>query len=268
MNPDSQKKIISLWSERAFAYSELVQAWPLFSDMADRLVEMVESPLMESVLDLGAGTGLLARRLLDVYPNAEVSLVEPSEAMLSLAERDLGPKVDYIQATAEGPLPEDLLVSSVLSSACMHMVPLDLAMEQAARVLRPGGVFAFNLWWHSFSETAMDGDMQDWWRPAMEEILEQDGYRAPKWPEPALRRPHSRNSLREAGKRFGLEVETIEIDEDRVDKTFAVDFMAMDKHWPVEGLGGKRKDILQRLKDQIQGDELVRTVRILTRKGN
>jgi SAM-dependent methyltransferase len=266
MNSEQHEKIVALWSERAWAYNQLIEDWPIFTDLADRLVDMIDAPRMESVLDLGAGTGLLAQRVLDMYPKTEVHIMEPSEAMLALAERRLGHKVRYHRGMAEGPFEAGLTVSTVLSSACMHLVELDRAMEHLAPLIRSGGNFCFNLWWHSFSETALDGDMKDWWRPAMEEILEQDGYRSPKWPEPSLRRPHSRNSLRELGKRFGFEVASIDIDEDRISKRFAVDFMAMDKHWPVEELGGKRKDIIQRIKDQIEGDERMRTVRVLFKK--
>ena len=40
----------------------------------------------ERVLDLGAGTGQTARMLRDLHPDADLTLVEPSEAMLALAE--------------------------------------------------------------------------------------------------------------------------------------------------------------------------------------
>jgi tRNA (cmo5U34)-methyltransferase len=50
------------------------------------------------ILDLGAGTGLLARAVLDAHPDAELTLLDGAPAMLAQARAALGDRASYITA--------------------------------------------------------------------------------------------------------------------------------------------------------------------------
>jgi tRNA (cmo5U34)-methyltransferase len=95
------------------------------------------------ILDLGAGTGLLARRVADAYPAAELTLVDGAPAMLAQAREALGDRAAYVTADLADPLPPGPW-SAVVSALAIHH--LDDAGKRAlfARVhdaLSSGGVF-------------------------------------------------------------------------------------------------------------------------------
>ncbi|MEJ2865111.1 class I SAM-dependent methyltransferase [Actinomycetospora flava] len=104
-----------------------------------------------TVLDLGAGTGLVSRSLAAAGV-ADVVAVEPDDAMRAvLAARSPGARA--LAGTAEDiPLP-DASVDAVLASSAWHWFDPDRATAEVARVLRPGGVLGL-LW--SFADPATD----------------------------------------------------------------------------------------------------------------
>jgi len=57
------------------------------------------------VLDLGAGTGLFAGAVAEVYPDVELVLLDGSPAMLEQAKGLLGARASYITSRLEEPLP-------------------------------------------------------------------------------------------------------------------------------------------------------------------
>lgn len=92
-----------------------------------------------SVLDLGAGTGLVARQL--VGRVQEVIAVEPDARMREVLI-DNCPTATVLEGTAEQiPVP-DSRVDAVLVSAAWHWMDPERALPEIARVLKPGGTFA------------------------------------------------------------------------------------------------------------------------------
>ncbi len=89
------------------------------------------------VLDLGAGTGKLTRRLL--ARGLDVTAVEPSEGMREQLVA-AAPAARALAGTAESlPLP-DAVMDAVLVAQAWHWVDTRQAVPEAARVLAPGGV--------------------------------------------------------------------------------------------------------------------------------
>ena len=96
-----EQQIIDSWQERARAYQGLTEHWPIFGRLADRLIDLLPSPVESPVLDLAAGAGLLSARLLQRHPQTRVYLVEPAEAMLELAVRRVGSRsIGHAQVSA------------------------------------------------------------------------------------------------------------------------------------------------------------------------
>jgi Methylase involved in ubiquinone/menaquinone biosynthesis len=119
---------------------------PCFDDFYGAAVAWTETPAEEpAVLDLGAGTGLLAAMLLDKYPNARMTLVDFSGDMLEQAKRRLAGyrgtvfiEADYTSYPFEGPF--DAVVSSLSIHHLTHEEKRRL-FRTVRRLLRPGGVF-------------------------------------------------------------------------------------------------------------------------------
>jgi SAM-dependent methyltransferase len=93
----------------------------------------------ELVLDVGAGTGVLAERISET--GATVVCIEPDAASMRAAERRLaGRGAEFITASAERiPLPDASADGAVVSMSAHHWQDRDRGFREIARVLRPGG---------------------------------------------------------------------------------------------------------------------------------
>ncbi len=99
------------------------------------------------VADLGSGTGLFTRLLLDA--GAEVFAVEPNEAMREAAERALGGRPGFhgVAARAEATGLADGSMGLVTAAQSFHWFDQDAARREFARILAPGG-WAAVVWNH------------------------------------------------------------------------------------------------------------------------
>ncbi|HEY4098492.1 MAG TPA: class I SAM-dependent methyltransferase [Baekduia sp.] len=140
------------------------------------------------VLDLGAGTGILAARVAAAHPEAELVLVDGAPAMLEQARATLGERARLHVADLADPLPAGPF-DAVVSALAIHH--LDDAGKQAlfARVcaaLPPGGVFvnaeqvagptpcfdARYAAWHEAAARALGATAEEW--AAAEERMRHD----------------------------------------------------------------------------------------------
>jgi SAM-dependent methyltransferase len=91
-----------------------------------------------TVVDLGAGTGLLSRAVMAL--GHLVIAVEPDPGMRAQLEK--ATEIEALQGSAESiPLP-DASVDAVVAGQAYHWFNGELAHPEIARVLKPGGVFA------------------------------------------------------------------------------------------------------------------------------
>jgi tRNA (cmo5U34)-methyltransferase len=119
---------------------------PDFSGFYAAAVSAAASPMEDpSILDIGAGTGLLSQRLLEAYPGAAITLLDISEKMLGVArERFRGREnvrfivADYREADLGGPF------HAVCSALSIHHLERDEKRDLYRRIFRAlgeGGVF-------------------------------------------------------------------------------------------------------------------------------
>jgi arsenite methyltransferase len=111
---------------------------------AERVLEAAALQPGDTVLDVGAGLGLLTLAAHERIGDGWVIAVDPSvgalEELLRLAH-DVGANgVMYLVGDAEVlPLPDASVDAAILRSVLVHVGDVSVAVEELARVLRPGG---------------------------------------------------------------------------------------------------------------------------------
>lgn len=131
------------WDERVESWEE-VAAGAAFLAIRDRIVELAEPRRDDRVVDLGAGTGLLA---LALAPRVqELVAVDISERMLErlddMAAADGVHNVEPLVADLRRLPLEDESATLVVSNYAFHHLDdsgKELALAEARRILRPGG---------------------------------------------------------------------------------------------------------------------------------
>jgi tRNA (cmo5U34)-methyltransferase len=113
-----------------------------YDELQEETARATEGLDVMRILELGVGTGETARRVLERHPNAELTAIDSSAAMLEEARERLT-AADLRVARLEDPLPEgpfDLVASTL---AVHHLDPAGKAdlFRRVAGVLRPGGRF-------------------------------------------------------------------------------------------------------------------------------
>jgi SAM-dependent methyltransferase len=246
LRPDPEK--VRVWDERAAAYDRLCHRWEIFSLLSNRLIDLMPADLRGPVLDVGSGTGLTTELLLARHPRCQPILIEPSEAMMNLARRNLaGRDVQFLTMGLDGARVRNLRAAAALASASMQFVDLTPAFTTLADIVAPSGHVAFNLWWHHWEETADRRRMTDWQAIAELACLE---FGLP--PPETLVRPvsaaKSRAELMDASSHHGFRLLAEHRDEDSTSVGFGLDFDAMDANWPVRGLSQEiRQALLARM---------------------
>ncbi|MDQ6915680.1 MAG: class I SAM-dependent methyltransferase [Actinomycetota bacterium] len=137
------------------------------------------------ILDLGAGTGLLARQAAAAHPGAELVLLDAAPAMLDQARAALGDRAAYVAGDLTDKLPAGPW-DAVISALAIHHLE-DAAKRDLFRrihaALTPGGVFvnaeqvagpsplvdADHVHWHEARARDL-GTTDDEWRAARERM--------------------------------------------------------------------------------------------------
>jgi ubiquinone/menaquinone biosynthesis C-methylase UbiE len=136
------------------------------------LVQQLELRPGRVVLDLGAGTGKLARQLL--ASGAHVIAVEPLAEMRALVPEG----IEALDGRAEAIPLQDASVDAVTVAQAFHWFDEDAARAEIRRVLRPGGALAL---------VSNRRDGSDPLTRAFDETLERHRAHGPLEPPPAGR---------------------------------------------------------------------------------
>lgn len=126
--------------ERSFCRST---PWRAFARRQVLPWALAGTPLTGDVLELGAGSGDMAESAIRAFPDIRLSVTDIDPAMVETASRRLagraGVAVQQADVTA---LPFEDASFDVVSSYLMlhHVIDWPAALEEADRVLRPGGV--------------------------------------------------------------------------------------------------------------------------------
>lgn len=95
----------------------------------------------ERILDVGAGKGAVAGRVMETSKGAEVYAVDPNEKAVAAMKRDF-PTVRSSTAGAESlPFPDSYFDKVYTTMALHHFADFERALREIGRVLKQGGSF-------------------------------------------------------------------------------------------------------------------------------
>ena len=131
---------------------------------ADAAVDWLVPGQARTLVDLGAGTGLLSRPL--ARRADHVIAVEPDERMRAVLA-DSAPGIEAVSGRGEDLPLSDASADGVFASSAWHWMDPDLAVPEIARVLRDGG--RFGLIWTTRERDIPWLRAAEWFREAHEQ---------------------------------------------------------------------------------------------------
>jgi SAM-dependent methyltransferase len=177
---------------------------PYAADLAARLA--TRRP--EDVLEIAAGTGVVTRALAKALPpGVRIVATDLNPPMIEQARAaGTARPVEWRQADAMGlPFPDAVFDAVVCQFGAMFFPDKSAAFREARRVLRPGGVFLFNVW-----DRIEENEFADVVTSALESVFPQDP------PRFMRRTPHGyfdaaliRQDLEQGGFTAGPEITTL-----------------------------------------------------------
>jgi SAM-dependent methyltransferase len=121
----------------------------IFEPYAADLVTRLEGRALSRVVEVAAGSGVVTRAMASVLPeNVDIVATDLNQAMLDHAT-EVGTRrpVEWRRADAmQLPFEDSSFDAVVCQFGVMFFPDKPKAFAEAARVLRPGGVFIFNVW--------------------------------------------------------------------------------------------------------------------------
>jgi SAM-dependent methyltransferase len=119
----------------------------IFGRWAPQIVDAACVASVDRVLDVGCGTGVLARAAADrVADESHVTGLDLNEGMLAVARR-LRPQIDWRLGDATTlPLPDESYDVVMSQFSLMYFPDRSAAIREMVRVVRPGGRLAVAVW--------------------------------------------------------------------------------------------------------------------------
>lgn len=147
----SEKSPKQRFTDRVDAYVKYRPSYP--GALVDALLRDAELGESARIADLGAGTGIFTRLLLE--RGKSVVAVEPNDAMREAAKADLSTYSGFScqPGSAESTALPDQSVDLAVAAQAFHWFDRPLAKREIARILKPGGRLAL-VWNERLSDTS------------------------------------------------------------------------------------------------------------------
>ncbi|MEK7091948.1 MAG: class I SAM-dependent methyltransferase [Patescibacteria group bacterium] len=134
--------------ENAEAYDNYARNFPMYQETSADLVEIVDLKSGMTVIDLAAGTGATSQAILaKIGDQGRVIAVDQAKEMLKKAQEKFASKnVQFVVAEAEN-LDQVITepVDVVVCNSAFWQMKAPETLRAVANVLKPDGIFAFNL---------------------------------------------------------------------------------------------------------------------------
>jgi SAM-dependent methyltransferase len=132
--------------DSATAYEAYMGRWS--AKVAREFLAWLAAPALGTWVDVGSGTGVLARAIAEQCKPHEVVGIEPSSAFRALAAARLpGNSARFVAGEAERLPLDDEVADAVVSGLVLNFVhDSGAALREMRRVLRPGGLAAAYVW--------------------------------------------------------------------------------------------------------------------------
>jgi len=120
---------------------------PHYTEMIDALVQSVPFKKDEriSIIDLGCGTGTVAQKIKNAFPNAKISCLDLAENMIELAQKKLGGAIEDCYVCGFDDFVFDKKYDAAVSSLALHHLADDEDKKRFYRkiydALNADGVF-------------------------------------------------------------------------------------------------------------------------------
>ena len=122
----------------------------IFDDYADLIVQQCQAHSPQSVVELAAGTGIVSKRLRDALPQeTRLVVTDLNGPMLDIAKTKFADtdNVEFMVANAmDLPFAESEFDLMTCQFGVMFFPDKPVSYREAARVLKPGGRYIFNVW--------------------------------------------------------------------------------------------------------------------------
>ena len=159
MNPDSSDEMVDHLVDFFDRIAPVYDTWAggQHARLPARLVDLAAPVRNEHVLDVGTGTGLVAHLVAPLVSPGMVIGIDLSENMLGIARKKQRKNVQFLGMAAEDlvfrPGTFDLVT---MGEALAYFADPTTALEEANRVLRPGGRIAVSCQRRSLNTRAQD----------------------------------------------------------------------------------------------------------------
>jgi len=132
--------------DSADAYEPFVGRWSRL--VARQFIEWLQQPRGRRWVDVGCGTGAVSDTILTVADPAFVHGIDPSSAFVRYAQGRLGgPRASFRIGDAEALPVHDAATDAAVSGLVLNFVRApERAVEEMARIVRPGGVVGAFVW--------------------------------------------------------------------------------------------------------------------------
>jgi SAM-dependent methyltransferase len=164
----------------------------IFEPYAADLTNRLRSRRLSRILEIAAGTGVVTRALASALPDSvAIVATDLNQAMLDQAAA-VGTKrtVEWRQADAmQLPFPDAAFDAAVCQFGVMFFPDKPKAFAEARRVLKPGGIFIFNVW-----DRISENEFADTVTTALESVFPKDP------PRFMARTPHGYHDQRAIGR--------------------------------------------------------------------
>lgn len=116
--------------------------------MADRVLALLaDARAPEHAIDIGCGTGIVTEKLVLLFPEAKITAVDVSPAMIEQARKRIPDTSNVEWAVGDvRNLPAEMPFNLAVSCSSLHWVaPIDDAFRAVAGIVRPGARLAFGM---------------------------------------------------------------------------------------------------------------------------